>query len=105
MLKKFLNINGKPGEKIDLNCLHDELVVIRCCISKEVAKLSQKRLYGIECSNKYLQNLRFRQLLLQKLMCINYDLLEYECLSEQEIVNIINYLRTNCKECNPFNVN
>ena len=103
--QKYLNQTNTPGLTKDLSCLSNELIVIRCCLGKELAKLAKKMLYGVVCSNSYLQDLRYRQLLLKELMCVNFDLLDQECLEESEIAQIINFLKANCTECNPFNVN
>lgn len=103
--QKYLNQTDTPGLTKDIDCISNEIIVLRCCIGKEVSKIAKKWLYGVTCSNKYLQNLRYRQLLLKELMCVNFDLLDQECLEESEIAQIINYLKTNCTECNPFNVN
>lgn len=105
MDQKFLNPDGLPGEKYDLDCINDMIITLRCCLSKETGKLALKQLYGIECSNQVKQDLRLRQILLKQLMNVEWDELENECLTNQELVNILNYLKLKCKECSPFNVN
>lgn len=105
MNQKFLNPDGLPGEKIDLDCIEDLIITLRCCLSGELARLVKKKLYGIECSNEVLQNLRLRQIILKQLMNTEWDKLETECLTNQELVNMLNYLKLKCKECNSFNVN
>ena len=98
-LPKILNPSGNPGTQIDLNCLYETLTPIRCCISDLVAKQALRRRYGIDCSDGVLENLRFKQILLNYILCIDYNKLSGECLDEQEIVDIINYLRLNCTNC------
>lgn len=98
-LPKLLNPSGLPGEVIDLNCLNDIILPIRCCLSDQVAKQALRRRYGIDCSDKTLESLRFKQILLNYIMCVDYNKLTQECLEESELVDIINYLKLNCTKC------
>lgn len=82
------------------NCIANNIVYLRCCVSNEAASYASKIKYGIKCSPQTKYDIMFKQALLDKLMCINYNELDNECLSEAQIQTILDYLFSTCHDCN-----
>lgn len=78
-------------------CSNNHIIFLRCCLAKEVGKYATKTRLGIDCSSG--NKLMFKQRLLKLLMCINYDHLDKEHLTEDQIQTVFDYLFSNCKDC------
>lgn len=86
---------------MSLTEVEDEIINIRCCLSGKFEKIVDKELIGADC--KFIERdkhrFRIRQMFLDKLMCIDYDRVEMECLTESQISDIAESLLSFCKTC------
>lgn len=87
--------------QLNYDCYSNNLIHIRCCLSGQFSDLVNKEITGADCSTieKDKRKFRIRQMYLDKLMCIDTDKIEKECLSRDEILAILEILKNSCKPC------
>lgn len=87
--------------QLNYDCFSNNLIRIRCCLSSQFNDIVQGEITGKDCSSieKDKRKFRVRQMYLDKLMSICTDQLEKECLSRDQILEILEILKNSCKPC------
>jgi len=75
----------------------DILFEFQCCIATKAQELNDLDEIGNDCySDKFLE-LAEISLVFETLLCQNIE--ELECLDKDDIVTLLNFLKTKCKNC------
>lgn len=84
-----------------LDCITNNLIHARCCSSSRFSHIVNREQIGDTCTELETEKRKFtiNQMFLDKLMCIQYDQLEMECLTEDEIITLLEQVLNYCKPC------
>lgn len=75
----------------------DFLYEFQCCLADKAKALKQEDEIGSDCYEETLEELMEISLILDSLLCENID--EPYCLTKDQILKLLNYLKTKCDVC------